>query len=179
MTSGLAPSRHVDPAVRPAAAADVAEALACVVDAFSPYIERMGKPPGPMLLDYPALVDAGCVWVAERGGRIEGVLVQYETADGFYVDTVASSARARGTGVGRALLELAEREAARRGFASVYLCTNSKMTENQVFYPKIGYVEYDRRNEAGYDRVFYRKSLPAPSSSGRADHMAVPTARQA
>jgi hypothetical protein len=53
------------------------------------------------------------------------------------------------------------------------------MTENQVFYPKIGYVEYDRRNEAGYDRVIYRKSLPAPSSSGRADHMAVPTARQA
>jgi GNAT superfamily N-acetyltransferase len=179
MTSGLAPSRLADPIVRPASTADAADALACVVDAFSPYIERMGKPPGPMLLDYPALIDAGCVWVAERGARIEGVLVQFETPDGFYVDTVASSARARGTGVGRTLLEFAEREAARRGFASIYLCTNSKMTENQVFYPKIGYVEYDRKNEAGYDRVFYPKSLPAPSSSGRPDHTAVPTARQA
>ena len=60
---------------------------------------------------------------------------------------------------GRALLEFAEREAVRRGFASVHLCTNSRMTENQLLYPKIGYVEYDRRTEAGYDRVYYRKTL--------------------
>jgi hypothetical protein len=33
------------------------------------------------------------------------------------------------------------------------------MTENQVFYPRIGYVEYARASDAGYDRVFYRKSL--------------------
>jgi GNAT superfamily N-acetyltransferase len=153
------PSLLVDPIVRAARAGDAVDALACVVAAFQPYVERMGMAPGPMLLDYPALIDAGCVWVAERRARIEGVLVQYETPDGFYVDTVATSAEARGTGVGRTLLEFAESEAIRRGFASVYLCTNSKMTENQVFYPRIGYVEYDRRNEAGYDRVFYRKSL--------------------
>ena len=91
--------------------------------------------------------------------QIEGVLVQYETPDGFYIDTVAASPKARGTGVGRALLQFAEAEAIRRGYASVYLCTNAKMTENQLFYPKIGYVEYDRRTEAGYDRVFYRKAL--------------------
>jgi len=123
------------------------------------YIERIGKPPAPMLLDYPKLIAERSVWVVERAPEIEGVLVQFETADGFYIDTVASSPRARGTGVGRALLQFAEREAARRGYASVYLCTNSKMIENQVFYPSIGYVEYERKNEAGYDRVFYRKSL--------------------
>jgi hypothetical protein len=33
------------------------------------------------------------------------------------------------------------------------------MVENQVLYPRIGYVEYDRRADGGYDRVFYRKSL--------------------
>ena len=123
------------------------------------YIDRIGKPPAPMLLDYPKLIAERSVWVAERAAEIEGVLVQFETPDGFYVDTVASSPRARGTGVGRALLQFAEREATRRGYVSVYLCTNSKMTENQVFYPSIGYAEYDRRSEAGYDRVFYRKSL--------------------
>ena len=42
---------------------------------------------------------------------------------------------------------------------SVYLCTNAKMTENQVFYPRLGYVEYERKIEAGYDRIFYRKRL--------------------
>lgn len=127
--------------------------------AFEMYIERIGKPPAPMLLDYPMLIEARSVWVAERAEEIEGVLVQFETPGGFYIDTVASSPRARGTGIGRALLQFSEREAFRRGYASVYLCPNSKMTENQVFYPSIGYVEYERKRDAGYDRVFYRKRL--------------------
>jgi GNAT superfamily N-acetyltransferase len=154
-----APTSPVEPFVRSATAADASAALACVVEAFEPYVERIGKAPAPMLLNYPTLIAERRVWVAELNSRLEGVLVQYETQDGFYVDTVAVSARCRGSGVGRALLEFAEAEALRRGFTSIYLCTNSKMTENQVLYPKIGYVEYDRRADAGYDRVFYRKAL--------------------
>lgn len=148
------------PVVRLAASPEAPAVLACVSAAFEMYVARIGKPPAPMLLDYPRLIGEGSVWVAEVAGVVEGVLVQFETQDGFYIDTVASSPRARGTGVGRALLQFAEQEAVRRGHASVYLCTNSTMTENQAFYPKIGYVEYDRRKDAGYDRVFYRKSLP-------------------
>lgn len=127
--------------------------------AFEPYLVRIGKPPAPMLLDFPALIDAHRVWVAERGTELVGVLVQYETDEGFYIDTVAVGPGHRGTGVGRALLQFAEAEAARRGFRSIYLCTNSRMTENQVLYPKIGYLEYDRRAQAGFDRVFYRKPI--------------------
>jgi hypothetical protein len=33
------------------------------------------------------------------------------------------------------------------------------MTENQVLYAKLGYVEYDRRIEDGYSRIFMRKML--------------------
>ena len=153
------PAPLAEPIVRLATAGDATATLACVSEAFEPYIERIGRAPAPMLLDYPTLIAEGRVWVAELSTQVEGVLVQYETPDGFYVDTVATRQRSRGTGVGRALLEFAEREALRRGFTSVYLCTNSKMTENQVFYPKVGYAEYDRRTEAGYDRVFYRKRL--------------------
>jgi len=153
------------PVVRLATADDATAARACVLVAFEPYVARIGKSPAPMLLDYPMLVDAGRVWVADVDSRLEGVLVQYETSDGFYVDTVAVNPRSRGTGVGRALLEFAEAEAVRRGFASVYLCTNAKMTENQVLYPRVGYVEYERRTEAGYERIFYRKGLASPSTS--------------
>ena len=145
--------------VRAAHQGDVVEAAACVNAAFEPFVERVGKPPAPMLSDYAALAAEGKVWVAERRGRVVGVLVQYETEDGFYIDTVAAFPQAHGTGVGRALLEFAEGEARGRGFASVYLCTNSRMTENQLFYPRIGYVEYDRRAQSGYERVFYRKRL--------------------
>jgi GNAT superfamily N-acetyltransferase len=147
------------PIVRPALPGDAAAASACVKAAFSPYIVRMGKPPAPMLLDFPEMIAAGKVWVAEIAGRLVGVLVQYETETGFYIDTVAALPELQGTGVGRALLQFAEREATRRGYDSLYLCTNAKMTENQAFYPKIGYVEYERKIDQGYDRIFYRKTL--------------------
>ena len=149
-----------EPTIRLADAGDAEAVARCVNAAFEPYIERIGKPPAPMLLDHPKLIRGGRVWVAEHRGRLAGVLVQYETDAGFYIDTVAVSPSLQGTGVGRALLLFAEREARRRGFASIYLCTNSRMTENQRFYPKIGYVETERRTEAGYDRIFYRKQLP-------------------
>lgn len=145
--------------VRAAHQGDAVATAACVNAAFEPYVERIGRPPAPMLSDYAALAAEGKVWVAERQERVVGVLVQYETEDGFYIDTVAASPQTHGTGVGRALLEFAEGEARGRGFESIYLCTNSKMTENQVLYPKIGYVEYDRRAQGGYERVFYRKRL--------------------
>ena len=154
-----APAQAPEILVRAARPDDAEAAAACVRAAFGLYIARMGKAPAPMLADYPALIAEGKAWVAVRGGRLAGVLVQYETEEGFYVDTVAADPACQGTGVGRALLRFAESEALRRGFDAVYLRTNARMTENQVFYPKIGYVEYDRRTECGYERVFYRKSL--------------------
>jgi GNAT superfamily N-acetyltransferase len=145
--------------IRPASTADEVAARECVQAAFAMYIERIGKPPGPMLLDYAAHIAAGHIWVAETDDRVVGTLVQFETQDGFYIDTVAAHPDAQGTGVGRALLVFAEEEACRRGYDSLYLCTNEKMTENQVFYPRIGYIETDRRFEDGYQRVYYRKRL--------------------
>lgn len=154
------------PSVRPAVPADAAGVRSCVVAAFEHYVERIGKPPAPMLLDFDAEIRAGHVWLVSSDGGVVGALVQYETDLGFYIDTVAVLPASQGTGVGRALLEFAEMEAVRRGHQSIYLCTNSKMTENQTFYPQIGYIEYERKNEAGFDRVFYRKPLAKTQSQG-------------
>ena len=46
------------------------------------YIDRIGKPPAPMLLDYPKLIEERSVWVVELAAEIEGVLVQFETPTG-------------------------------------------------------------------------------------------------
>ena len=53
----------------------------------------------------------------------------------------------------------AEAQAHSAGLGQVYLCTNTKMTENQVFYPKLGYTEYERKQVEGYDRIYYRKHI--------------------
>ncbi len=149
----------LSPLIRPAAVSEAAAVAGCVRAAFSPYTKRIGKSPAPMLADFPEIIREGKVWVASAGEKIAGVLVQYETDEGFYVDTVAVLPALQGTGVGRALLVFAEGQALEKGFHSIYLCTNTKMTENQVFYPKIGYVEYERKFDQGYDRIFYRKQL--------------------
>lgn len=143
--------------LRPARPADVNGITACVEAAYSPYIERIGRKPGPMLEDYAKVIEERQVTVAESSGTITGVLVLVLTAEGLRLDNVAVLPMHRG--IGKALLRYAESEARRQGFASLYLYTHEKMTENQALYSKIGYREYDRRVEYGFPRIYMRKSL--------------------
>jgi GNAT superfamily N-acetyltransferase len=100
------------------------------------------------------------VLVAERDGDLVGVLVLDVTDEGFLVDNVAVHPDARGTGLGRVLLDRAEAEARRRGFDSIHLYTHEGMTENLAIYAGRGYVEYDRRSMGPFSLVFMRKPLP-------------------
>ncbi len=133
---------------------------ACVHAAYRHYVERIGTTPGPMRDDYAEVIRTRHVTVAESAGKVAGVLVLDRTDEGFLLENVAVDPAHGGKGVGRMLLELAEAEARRAGFDSVYLYTHEKMTENQALYAKIGYVEYDRRMEVGLARVYMRKKLP-------------------
>ena len=112
-----------------------------------------------MTEDYGKVIREHRVTVGESGGAIVGVLVLAVTEEGFLLENVAVDPSHLGRGLGRALLELAESEARREGYKSIYLYTHEKMTENQALYAKIGYVEYDRRTEDGLARVYMRKSL--------------------
>ena len=107
----------------------------------------------------PPSSGANKVHVAIRRGEVVGVLVLTKTEEGFCLDNVAVRTSVKGKGVGRMLIELAESEASRQGFDSIYLYTNEQMTENRALYRRIGYVEYDHRVVDGYSRVFLRKTL--------------------
>jgi ribosomal protein S18 acetylase RimI-like enzyme len=115
--------------------------------------------PGPMTLDYADVIREADVIVTERGGAIVGVIVLNQTDEGFVIENVAVHPDERGKGLGRALLELAEAEARRAGFDSVYLYSHEAMTENFALYSKIGYVEYDRRSQGDFSLVYMRKPL--------------------
>ena len=146
-------------AFRPAEASD-APAVARLVDAaYRHYVDRIGMLPGPMTENYAEVIQNHRVTVADSDGVVVGVLVLAVTEEGFLVDNVAVHPSRRGTGLGRALLELAEAEARRAGFDSVYLYTHEKMTENLSLYTRIGYVEYDRRARGDFSLVYLRKQL--------------------
>ena len=123
------------------------------------YIERIGRQPGPMLEDYDEVIRRSQVHVAIADGRVVGAIVLQVTEEGFYVDNVSVRPAVKGQGVGRLLLKLAETEARRQGYASLYLATHERMTENRALYARAGYVEYGRRVVNGYPRVFFRKAI--------------------
>lgn len=145
--------------IRPATPADLAAVQTIVADAYGMYVERIGKKPGPMLDDYAARIGNGEAHVAEAKARIAGVLVLIEQDDALLLDNVAVAKDAQGMGVGAALIAFAESEAARRGFARIRLYTHIQMTENLTLYPHLGYRETRRITEAGYDRVYFEKTV--------------------
>ncbi len=145
--------------LRPAKPQDAPGVTACVCEAYVHYIERIGKQPGPMLEDYSNVIKASQVHVAIANDRVIGVIVLQHTEQGFYIDNVAVRPSAKGTGVGRQLLELAEAQARRAGHDSICLATHELMVENRALYTRIGYIEYEQRVVKGYPRVFFRKAL--------------------
>ena len=147
------------PAPTPANLDDV-PAIERVVDAaYTPYIARIGKRPGPMLDDYRARVAAGAVWVVRITEGLAGLAVLLPAADHLLLDNIAVSPAHQGQGIGRRLMAFAEDEARRRGLAEVRLYTHALMHENLRLYARLGYEETGRARQAGYDRVFLRKRV--------------------
>ena len=143
--------------VRPATPADLPAIKALITAAYTRYLTRMDKPPGPMLRDYGPSVEAGHTWVV--GQPVIGVLTLMPAADHLLIENIALHPDAQGRGLGRSLMGFAEQEAARRGLTRLTLYTHEVMTENLAIYGHLGYVEVERRSEDGYHRVFMEKHL--------------------
>jgi ribosomal protein S18 acetylase RimI-like enzyme len=144
--------------VRRATPPDLPAVRAVVSAAYARYLDRMDRPPAPMLADYAAEVESGRLWVA--GEPIAGLIELIETGDSLHVANVAVHPSAQGTGLGRRLMEFAEEQARQRGLTRLDLFTNEVMTENQAIYARLGYRETARRTEDGYRRVYLEKLLP-------------------
>lgn len=148
------------PVIRPARPDDRDAVEAVVHAAYSIYVDRIGKPPGPMLDNYTAQIADGSVSVVEdRTHNIAGIIVLIPCSDHLLLDNIAVRPEYQGQGFGRVLIEFAEGEADRLGYSRIRLYTHEKMTENIDLYRRIGFVESGRGQQGGYDRVFMVKDL--------------------
>ena len=145
--------------MRLATPADLPAVREVVTAAYARYLDRMDRPPAPMLADYAAEVEAGRLWVT--GEPVTGLIELTVTGPGgsLHVGNVAVHPSAQGTGLGRRLMEFAEEQARQRGLGQLDLFTNEVMTENQAIYARLGYRETGRRAEDGYRRVYLEKVL--------------------
>ncbi|OCW23202.1 N-acetyltransferase [Pseudomonas aylmerensis] len=145
--------------LRPATPNDVAAIEAIVEAAYSPYIERIGRKPGPMLEDYGRRVEGGGVHVLDNDGQIQGFIILQDTDSALLLDNLAVAPQAQGLGLGRVLMDFAERQAIDAGYSAIRLYTNEAMTENLALYTRRGYVETHRAEEQGLRRVYMGKPL--------------------
>ena len=150
---------QVDFEIRPARLQDATAIADCVASAYGHYIDRIGKPPGPMLNDYERVIHKHRVLVLTDGLNIVGVLVLIRQSRDLLLDNVAVNPSHQKRGLGRQLIAFAEKEALRMGLISISLYTNEKMTESLKLYKRLGYMETERKTEQGYRRVYMRKNL--------------------
>jgi ribosomal protein S18 acetylase RimI-like enzyme len=113
-----------------------------------------------MVADFAARIAAVRVHVAtDPAGRVTGFVIFQAEGRAMLLENVAVLPALAGRGIGGALIRFCEDTARRRGLDAVRLYTNAKMTDNLALYPRLGYVEVDRRMEDGFDRVFFEKRL--------------------
>lgn len=145
--------------IRHARENDLAEIEKCARESYALYVPRMNKPPAPMVADFKTLIENRMVHCIERNQGIIGFIILYSQIDHLHIENVAVHPESQGQGFGKRLIEFAEQEARRLRLAAIELYTNEAMTENFSFYGNLGFKEYERRDEDGFKRVFFRKEL--------------------
>jgi len=138
---------------------DVPGMRACVRRAYQMYVDRIGKEPGPMIDDYEFRVKNNDAFVVKNQDKIVGVLVIIRNEEQCLLDNVAVNPSSKGMGLGRGLVEYAEKFARENHYNQLELYTHEMMTENIVMYEKWGYQEIRRVTEKGFDRVYMRKAV--------------------
>lgn len=146
--------------LRKAIATDETAIRLCAEAAYRQYVALIGKAPAPMTADFRSQISNGWVRVAENEtGAVQGFVVFYQRQNNMFLENVAVHPVAAGKGIGRDLISLCEQTARRLGLGAVELYTNEKMAENLSIYQHLGYVETGRRKEAGFNRVYFEKTL--------------------
>lgn len=79
--------------------------------------------------------------------------------DSIQINNLVVDPSTQGRGYGRVLMTHAEEYARDRGRHSLVLYTNVKMHENLGLYAKMGFRETGRKEDSGFDRVYFRKDL--------------------
>ncbi len=146
-------------AIRRAGRADAVLLAAVTSAAYAKFVDRIGRRPEPMKADHVKVIADAEVWLALDGRRCAGSLVLMPETDHLLVWSVAVDPRHQGRGVGRRLMALAEAEARRRRVSEIRLYTNALMTENIVFYERLGYHETERRPHAESGELVYMSKL--------------------
>ncbi|MFE0756563.1 GNAT family N-acetyltransferase [Inquilinus sp. NPDC058860] len=141
---------------------DEAEAIRTLVRrAYAKWIISVGIEPKPMRADYVRALAEHEIWAIDgMRGCIALIELKVEP-DHLLIVNVAVDPDHQGHGLGRRLLDFAEREARRLGLDEIRLYTNIRMSENRALYTARGYRETHQEQRGEYLIVHMAKAIPA------------------
>jgi ribosomal protein S18 acetylase RimI-like enzyme len=111
----------------------------------------LGVEPIPLKADYSKVLSDYEVWLHENGGALAGVLILELRAGDLLIWSVATAPDARGSGLGKRLLDAAETRARELGKPVIRLYTGELLVSNVAWYQRRGYTI--ERTEATHDRT--------------------------
>ncbi len=108
-------------------------------EAYSKWVPVIGREPLPMSADYDKALSSHRFDLLFQGRKLIGLVETIAKRDHLLIENIAVSPAHQGKGVGRRLLEHAERHAAFLGYSEIKLYTNKAFAENLNYYANRGY----------------------------------------
>ena len=126
--------------LRPAEPHEAAAIAGIVRAAYARWVPAIGREPLPMRVDYAKALQEHRFDVVVDGQTIVGVIETMQRDDHIWIENVAVAPEAQGSGIGRLLLDHAERIARTAGCFEARLLTNAAFEANVALYRRLGYV---------------------------------------
>ncbi|MBZ9991687.1 GNAT family N-acetyltransferase [Mesorhizobium sp. BH1-1-5] len=145
---------------RPAEAADAAAIRDIVREAYARWVPVIGREPLPMRADYDKALQEHQFDLSIENGRIVGLIETITHDDHIWIENVAVASEAQGRGIGRKLLESAERTAVEAGLRELRLLTNGAFEANVSLYKRLGYAIDREEPFMNGTTVYMSKNLP-------------------
>ncbi|QWW67899.1 GNAT family N-acetyltransferase [Rhizobium sp. WYJ-E13] len=141
------------------------ELLDLVLASFAYMEGRIDPPSSAIRLTVESLVEKTRVEIAyavENDGRLAGCIFLRPETDCLYVGKLAVLPSAQGKGVGRRLLDIAEKTACDLGLSALRLETRIELVGNHSTFAAWGFVKTAEKSHPGFTRVTFiemRKAL--------------------
>lgn len=126
---------------------------------FAPYAVQIRGKREPLKGDLKDLVEKFEVSVFVLENAVRGFIIYKISGPDVHIEALAVSNKWRRKGVGRQLLDYADRDGLRAGCRRAIFYTNAQNFENIAYFRAKGFQETDRRFEEGYERVYLERYL--------------------
>ena len=125
--------------IRPAVLADAARIRALTRAAYAKWVPLIGREPLPMQADYERAVVEHAIDLLIVGGALAGLIETILRPDHLWIENLAVAPERQRGGLGRLLLDHAERRALQSGRPEIRLLTNQAFAANLELYARLGY----------------------------------------